>query len=112
MLTAIGDISVGGSWVQIPTGRFPIKGSVWTVQDFSRNEEKISTVGIVLAVLFIWLCFLSLLFLLMKERRVTGHVQVTVQGQGFHHSTMIPAVSAQTFFQVSQQVNYVRGLAA
>ena len=47
-----------------------------------------------------------------KEKRTSGYVQVTVQGQGFHHSVMIPARGPQTFFEVSQQVNYARSLAA
>jgi Ni/Fe-hydrogenase subunit HybB-like protein len=66
-------------------------------------------VGIVLAILFIWLCFLSLFFLLMKEHTVTGYVEVTVHGKGFYHSTLLPP---GTMWIVSKQVNYARSLAA
>jgi hypothetical protein len=76
-----------------PNGSYPIRGSVWTVTDMSYYQESISTAGIVLAILFVWFCLLGLLFLLMKERRMVGYVQVTVQGNGFHNSTMIPPSS-------------------
>lgn len=110
-LTTIGDIVVSQHWVTTPAGVYPIRGTVWTVADMSHTTEQMSTVGIVLAVVFIWLCFLSLLFLLLKERRVAGYIQVTVQGDGFHHSTLIPA-TYQPIFGVQQMVNYARTVAA
>ncbi len=108
-LLTIGDIAISQHWVQTPTGTYPIRGSVWTVTDMTHYQEHISPVGIVLAILFIWLCFLSLLFLLMKERTLAGYVQVSVQGAGFSHSTLLPAPSLPI---VTQQVNYARALAA
>jgi hypothetical protein len=78
----------------------------------SQYQESISTVGIVLAILFVWFCLLGLLFLLMKDRRMVGYIQVTVQGSGFHHSTMIPATSPHSVMGVQQMVNYARSLAA
>ncbi|RNL80765.1 hypothetical protein [Halostreptopolyspora alba] len=118
-LTTIGDIAVFQHEVVTPAGRFPIKGSTWTVTDMSQYSENISTTGVVLAIvsvlLFIWACglgLLGLLFLLMKEHKYTGHVQVSVQGNGIYHSTMIPVHSAQAVPHVMQQVNYARSLAA
>lgn len=111
-LTTIGDISVSQHWVLTPSGPHPIRGSVWTVTDMTRYEESISPAGIVLAIVFVWFCLLGLLFLLMKERRMVGFTQVTVQGSGFYHSTMVPAFSPQSVMQVHQVVNYARSLAA
>ena len=111
-LTTIGDIAVSQNWVATPTGTHPIRGSVWTVTDMSHYSESISTVGVVLAVIFVWFCLLGLLFLLMKEHRFGGYIQVTVQGSGFHHSTLIPAVGPMSVMRVNQQVNYARTLAA
>lgn len=105
----IGDIAVSQHWVMTPSGTFPIRGSVWTVMDTSQYQERIHPLGIVLAILFVWFCLVGLLFLLMKERTTSGYTQVTVQGNGFYHSTMIPAGRAQI---VTQQVNYARTLAA
>ena len=111
-LATIGDISISQHWVMTPTGPHPIRGSVWTVTDMSYWQESVSAAGIVLAILFIWFCLLGLLFLLMKDRRMVGHIQVTVQGSGFHHSTMIPASGPQSLIWVHQRVNYARALAA
>jgi hypothetical protein len=111
-LATIGDISISQHWVMTPTGPHPIRGSVWTVTDMSHYQESISAAGIVLAIVFIWFCLLSLLFLLMKDRRMVGSIQVTVQGSGFHHSTMIPATSPHSVTGVHQMVNYARTLAA
>lgn len=111
-LATIGDISISQNWVMTPTGPHPIRGSVWTVTDMSYYHEDISTVGVVLAIIFVWFCLLGLLFLLMKDRRLAGYLQVTVQGNGFFHSTMIPVTGPQTAMFVHQQVNYARSLAA
>ncbi|HTQ19472.1 hypothetical protein [Mycobacterium sp.] len=111
-LATIGDISVSQHWVMTPTGPYPIRGSVWTVTDMSYYQESISTAGVILAIIFVWFCLLGLLFLLMKERKLVGYIQVTVQGNGFYHSTMIPAWGPHTIMGVTQQVNYARSLAA
>jgi hypothetical protein len=111
-LAAIGDISISQHWVLTPTGPHPIRGSVWTTTDMSYYQESISTTGVVLAILFVWFCLLGLLFLLMKDRRMVGYIEVTVQGSGFHHSTLIPARGPQSVIWVHHQVNYARALAA
>jgi hypothetical protein len=111
ILMTFGDIAVTHHWVVLPAGNFPVSGTTWTVQDMTRYEEKISTTGIVLAVIFVWFCLLGLLFLLMKEQRLTGWVQVTVQGPGMHHAAMIPA-SPTAMHQAHQFANYCRQLSA
>ena len=78
----------------------------------SHWEESMSPVGVILCIIFIWLCLLGLLFLLMKDRRITGYIQVTVQGNGFHYSAMVPAVNSGSAWAVTQSVNYARSLAA
>jgi hypothetical protein len=110
-LATIGDISISQHWVSTPAGVYPIRDTVWTVADMSHWQERMSPVGIILTIVFIWFCFLGLLFLLMKERTVSGYIQVSVQGSGFHHSTLIPAAQ-QTMAGVQQMVNYARALAA
>lgn len=95
-----------------PTGTHPIRGTVWTVTDMSHYQEGVSPVGVVLAILFVGFSFLGLLFLLMKERKLVGYTQVTVQGSEFYHSTLIPAGGSLPMVVVTQQVNYARALAA
>ena len=67
---------------------------------------------VVLAILFVWFCLLGAsAFLLMKELKQVGYIQVTVQGSGFYHSALIPAGGPQMVAIVTQQVNYARTLA-
>jgi hypothetical protein len=111
-LTAIADIGISQHWIVTPTGSFPIRGSVWTVTDMSHYQERMSPAGIVLCIFFVWACFLGLLFLLMKEQTYSGYIQVTVQGNGFHYSTMVPVNHQGVAQSVTQAVNYARSLAA
>ncbi|MFT3899568.1 MAG: hypothetical protein QM728_04875 [Gordonia sp. (in: high G+C Gram-positive bacteria)] len=112
-VVTIGDITCTSTEVITPSGTFPIAGSQWSVTDMSMTYEKISTLGIVLAVVLLWACLLSLLFLLMKDRVTTGCIQVIVRGaNGEQHVTTIPATSPATMMDVSSRVNYVRTLGA
>ncbi|MCX5399282.1 hypothetical protein [Streptomyces sp. NBC_00102] len=109
-MLSIGDIAITNDSVVTPSGTMPLKGAVWTATDMSRTEEKIPTVAIVLAIIFALLCLVGLLFLLMKEKRTTGFIQVTVTSGGRHHSTMIPARDMSTFPMVMAQVNSARAM--
>ncbi len=81
-LLTLGDIAVNGDTIVSPAGPMPLRGAVWTATDMSRTEERIPPHAIVLAILFFLLCFIGLLFLLMKERTTTGFVQVSVNSGG------------------------------
>ncbi|MBM7437188.1 hypothetical protein [Streptomyces sp. HB132] len=107
---SLGDITVMNDSIVTPSGTLPLKGAVWTATDMSRTEEKIPTVGIVLAIVFALFCLIGLLFLLMKEKRTTGFVQITVTSGGRHHQTMIPATAPETFHWVMSQVNTARSM--
>ncbi|MFG2597028.1 hypothetical protein [Streptomyces sp. NPDC048462] len=109
-MLSIGDITVMGDSIVTPSGTMPLKGAAWTATDMSRTEEKIPTVGIVLAIVFALLCLVGLLFLLMKEKKTTGFIQVSVTSGGRHHSTMIPATHPETFAMVMSQINSARSL--
>ncbi|GAB3500282.1 hypothetical protein [Nocardiopsis coralliicola] len=119
VLTYIGDIALTQTEVIVPSGRFPIKGATWDVADMTRVEERVSTVGVILAIasvaLFIWLCLiglLGLLFLLMKEKKTTGTIQVTVHNGSAYYAAVIPARGPQTVHEVMRQVNYARSLSS
>lgn len=111
-LVTIGDITVTADGIITPAGKMPLSGATWTVTDMSRTEEKIPTHAIVLACVFLIFCFLGLLFLLMKERRTIGHVQVAVNSGGRFHSTMIPVHDPTAVHYIMQQVNYARSVSA
>lgn len=91
VLLSIGDISVTQTHVIVPQGRFPLHGTAWTVQDSTQVTESIPAVAIVLTILFVWFCLIGLLFLLMKEKRYTGFVSITVTGPGLYHAVQFPA---------------------
>jgi hypothetical protein len=112
VLVTIGDIAVTPTRVMTPTGSYPLTGSNWTVQENVQHTESIPAWAIVMAVLLFWFCFLGLLFLLVKERKVSGYVQVGVQGPGFFHATQVPVYNAMHVGHVQQQVNYVRSIVA
>lgn len=107
---SLGDISIAGDQIITPSGAMPLKGAMWNATDFSRTEEKIPAHAIVLAVIFFLFCLLGLLFLLMKEKKTTGYIQITVTSAGRHHSTMIPATDAMAYQRVMGQINFARSL--
>jgi hypothetical protein len=110
MMLSLGDIAVMSDSIMTPAGPMPLKGAVWTATDMSRSEEKIPAYAIVLAIIFALACLLGLLFLLIKEKRTTGYVQVTVNSGGRYHSTMIPVGDPMAVANVLNQVNYARSL--
>jgi hypothetical protein len=110
-LVAIGDITVTQNFVIVPHGRFPLRGTTWTVQDSTHTTETIPAYAIVLAIIFFFFCLLGLLFLLIKDTRHSGFVSVTVVGDGLYHSVQLPP-GPNTSGWVAQQVNQARALAA
>ena len=111
LLVTIGDIGVSASAITTPSGTMPVKGAIWTATDMSRTDERIPPHAVALAIIFaILLCGLGLLFLLMKEKRTTGYVQVTVNSGGRFRSTMVPVNSPNAVMEVLNRVNYVRSL--
>lgn len=90
VLLQIGDMALTSTHVILPYGQYPLYGATWTIHDSTQVTENISTVGIVLTVVFVWFCLLGLLFLLMKERRYLGFVSISVTGPGFHHNAQFP----------------------
>jgi len=112
VLFTIGDIGVSRHWVVTPNGTAPLAGTAWIVRDQTRVESKIPGYAIVLAVVFALLCLVGLLFLLIKEKTVTGYVEVTVQGEKLYHVAQIPAASEVQVAQVRQSVHQAQSLAA
>jgi hypothetical protein len=112
-LVQIGDISVDQSWVHTPGGWVPTAQATWTVQDQTLRAMVIPGYAIVLAIVTsVMTCLLGLLFLLIKEERPTGWVQVTVHGPGFTHTTQLPVSRQEMVMDVYARVEYARALTA
>lgn len=110
VLVTIGDISVEQFRIVTPAGVMPTRGTNWSAMDMSRTEERLPGYAIVLAILFALACLLGLLFLLIKERRTTGFVQVTVQHGGRTHNTHVPVNSPSQVADTLARVNFARTL--
>jgi hypothetical protein len=108
----IGDITLTEDRILTANGSAPLKGSQWFVRDQSRTEQKIPTYAIVLAIVFALFCLLGLLFLLMKEKKTTGYVEVEVRSGDLRHATQIPVWSELAVNQVRAQVAQAQALAA
>lgn len=109
-LVTIGDITVTPSWVITPAGSAPVSSAQWFVTDMSVTTREIPTWAVVCAVLFFLVCFLGLLFLLAKEERTRGSVQVVVQGQGLLYSVQLPVWSVYQVHDVHGRVDYARSI--
>ena len=107
----IGDIGITSDTVVTPNGNCPLAGSTWIVRDESTTAEKIPTWAIVMAILFAAACLLGLLFLLVKERRTTGYVEVTVRGGNLFHVVQIPIHEPAQVVGIRDQVNQVQSRA-
>ncbi len=112
VLVTVGDIACTQTEVITPNGRRPLARTVWVVQNNTTTTESIPAYAIVLAVVFFLVCLLGLLFLLIKERRTTGWVTVSVQGDAMYHATQIPVSAAAQITDVESRVGYIRGLVA
>ena len=113
VLVSIGDIHCTRTEVITPTGTFPIAGAQWSVTDHSVTTRAIPTWAIVLAIVGTFVvCLFSLFFLLVKEDRTQGFVQVSVFGpEGRSFTTSVPVYSPFAVQDVHQRVAYARNLA-
>lgn len=78
----------------------------------SRTTEEIPGWAIVLAVLGFLFFFLGLLFLLVKETKTVGWVQISVQGDRFYHQSQLPVSSMAQVADYNSRVNYARTLSS
>lgn len=105
---SVGQIACTDTQVHTPVGTYPLKGTIWTVTNQTYVTESIPAYAIVLTILGVWFCLLGLLFLLIKERRLNGSVQVAVQGPGFSYSTYVPVFTEVAIYQINTSVDWIR----
>jgi hypothetical protein len=109
-LVTIGDIACTQWYVITPSGTRRIDEVTWTFTDTSQTTSGIPTWAIVCAIVFFIFCFLGLLFLLVKEERTQGHVQIVAQAPQFMHSVQLPVSSRAQVADYSARVDYARSL--
>ena len=108
----LGQIACTDNRVHTPIGSYPLAGTTWTVTNQSYVTESTPGWAIVFAIIFFIFCLLGLLFLLVKERKIIGSVQVSVQGPGFAYSALVPAYNEMAVYQVTERVNWIRAQVA
>ncbi|MBQ0901926.1 hypothetical protein [Micromonospora sp. U21] len=109
----IAEITVSPPIIRTPAGVLPLAGASWHVADYWQREEKIATWALVCAIVgFFCLAFFSLLFLLVKETRHHGTVQVTVTNGAQQYVARIPVTDQGQVQHLNNQVNYARALSS
>ncbi|SCL67206.1 hypothetical protein GA0070606_4503 [Micromonospora citrea] len=107
----IGEILVSPPVIRTPAGVLPLAGASWHVTDYWQKEEKTAQWAIVCAIVgFFCLTIFSLLFLLIKETRHHGTVQVSVMNGAQQYVARIPVADQAQVQHINNQVNYARSL--
>ncbi|SNT01790.1 hypothetical protein SAMN06309944_1787 [Micrococcales bacterium KH10] len=91
-LVSIGNIHVGGEQVTTPVGTWSTADINISTQDNTQISTYTPGWAIALAVIFVWFFLLSLLFLLVRNPRMSGSVTVTVwasNGQSYSDTLWI-----------------------
>ncbi|MFE4017726.1 hypothetical protein ACFXPZ_09975 [Streptomyces sp. NPDC059101] len=105
----LGDITVSGGTITLPTGRLPLHGAIWAALDKSETKEKVTAGGVfeaVTDVLFGWLPSS------VTDAVTTGYVEVAVSSAGVHHTTTIPVDNRGAVEILLRQVEHLRTFSA
>ncbi len=81
ILLTIGDIGITTDSIVTPNGSAPLAGSQWIFTDHTNVEQKIPGWAIILAIALGLACGVGLLFLLVKDTRITGYAEVSVRSE-------------------------------
>jgi hypothetical protein len=112
VVARFGRITVTDTMVRTSTRSFPLRGSVWRTFDYWQTRRVTPEWAIVLAIVgFFFMPFVSLLFLLVKEQRMSGVLQVAVWDGIRQHAVDLPVRSSLDLQNWRRQVDYVRSLA-
>ncbi|PXA71649.1 hypothetical protein [Cryobacterium arcticum] len=113
-LVQFGDISISEHWLVTPAGTAPLRGTQIFVTDMTREERFIPAWAIVLAIIGFFFFFLGLLFLLVKETRISGFMQISVTNGAFSYQSAELSHGSRTnqLFELQNRANFARGVIA
>jgi hypothetical protein len=113
-LVQFGDISITEHWVITPAGTAPLRGTQIFVTDMTREERFTPAWAIVLAVIGFFFFFLGLLFLLVKETRTSGFMQISVTNGAFTYQSAELSRGNRTnqLYELQNRANFARSLIA
>ncbi|KQO97722.1 hypothetical protein [Leifsonia sp. Leaf264] len=109
-LVSIGNVHATQFHVVTPSGSWPIADVNVSTTDQTVVTTHTPAWAVVMVVLFIWFFFLSLLFLLAREVRVSGYVQVVIQAGGQSYVEQVPISSSSQRADVFNRVTYPQSL--
>lgn len=105
-------IAVTSTGVHTPAGSIPLHQARFFLADRTWTTRSTPGWAIALAIGgFFVLTFFSLLFLLAKEERTTGYVDVTVTGAGVSYTSSVPVRDARTLAEIDSRWAYAQQLA-
>lgn len=107
-VASVADIGVTQHWVVTPRGTAPLAGSEWWLTDRGAWTQQIPVWAIVLAIV---LFPLGLLFLLVKETKWSGWLEVTVRSGALVYVAALPVPSFEAA-NAHATVDRIRALAA
>jgi hypothetical protein len=113
-LVQFGDISITEHWVITPAGTAPLAGTQIFVTDMTREVRVIPPWAVVFAVIGFFFFLLGLLFLLVRETRTSGFMQISVTNGAFTYQSAELARGSRTnqLYELQNRANYARGLIA
>jgi hypothetical protein len=114
ILVSIQDIHISAHFLVTPAGTRPLAGTQLQFIDMTRRDQVIPGWAIALAVIGALFFLLGLLFLFVRQTRVTGFFQVTATNGDFVYQTGVPGsynYSVQ-FADIQSRVEFARSLIA
>ncbi|MGW9826251.1 MULTISPECIES: hypothetical protein [Brevibacterium] len=105
-------IEVTSTGVHTPAGTIPLDQARFFLADRTWTTRSTPGWAIALAIGgFFVVTFFSLLFLLAKDERTTGYVDVTVTGAGVSYTSSVPIASARARAEIHSRWAYAQQLA-
>jgi hypothetical protein len=109
-LVIFGNVYATSEWIVTPAGAWPLAKTNVTSVDQTSTTTHTPAWAIVMVIVFIWFFLLSLLFLLAKERRISGYVAVHIQCGDQSFMEQVPVYSDAQRADVFNRVRFLQGL--
>jgi hypothetical protein len=110
-LIQVGQITADAHWVRTPIGAFPTAQVTVSSADQTSTISRTPAWAVVMAILFVWVFFLSLLFLLARKHSTSGFVGVTVQYGTISYTEEIAVFTATERLELLRNCHLLEALA-
>lgn len=108
----IGDIIITGDTITTPSCSMPVQGSRWYCTEMNTTSKRVTPVwAIAIAVFFLPLCGLGLLFLKIKETKSVTYLRISVENNGLHYETSLAATNPHERHAIDSHLDHAQLLA-